>query len=245
MMHDIKFRSPLEKKWARIFDNLNWVWSYSYTKGSPPEFFIYLVTDPDTKVFVTACHGFSHSPSRLNTHIRKIRNLKLFDESIPILAVSDRPFINYELSPPSDEVYTGLKEWLTPNCIGRMNFKCSDGVTHSGPAMIKDSPGRHASILYWFDEDNWEYSSLNKVAKPEGWYGKYSRISWQDHGYWTPLYLVGAPEKEQNEKIHKIVDAYLYKPPNGFMFLKGIRDLMEMGIVFADDNFAYRTKRSV
>jgi hypothetical protein len=112
-----------------------------------------------------------------------------------------------------------------------MNFQRDDGATMcDGITTVRYSHREKKYILYWLDVvDKWEYSRFKRESKPEGWYGQTSRIPWIK--LWTLRFCSLRP-KSHNERIHRIIDAYLYKPPNGLMYLKGLRELSHLGVLY-------------
>ena len=240
-MKSVVFRSELEKKWTKLFIWLRWSWTYSYNKGSPPGFWVTLPTDENVKVFVVVCHIDTNDArvrSLLEEHIAKIRSLDTVGSDIPILALANGPFYINHHKDECFDLYRSIKDHISPNCLGVIEHKCGD-VRVCGTVTVRLSPKTGRYLMYWIDKDNVEYSTTRYENKPEGWYGKIvERFHWwSSSDRWSPIYFVGRPKSlshTSSPRVHKIIDEFLYKPPRGLMFKRGVWQLEQEGLLRHD-----------
>ena len=230
----ITFRSPLERRWSRLFTNYGWEWSYSYTKGTPPQFWLTLPTNGEGKVYVTVSHTDVRLSDRfemLKGQVARIRDKGVVPDVTPILAVSSRPFVNREFEIPSE--YLAVWNWYCPNCIGFIDHYTKEiGGEYNhvyGPTMIRKL-SLNSHVLYWIDERaNWQYSELKYESKPKGYYSvMVDNIPWPINPSDNTIRLYDIGKRKPNPHLSSLIDDYLWKPPRGLMVRKMMKDVEEL-----------------
>lgn len=241
------FRSPLERKWSEFFTNYGWEWSYSYTKGSPPKFWLTLPTNDNVRIFVTITHTSVRLSDRFLILIRQIaliRERGYVSASTPVLALSDGPFINQDFV--QESAYKAVKFWYFHNCIGIINHPVDSLTGHDeqaeykyvqGPVMIRKHLSRY--ILYWIcEKTGWQYSDLKNECKPLGYFFQMvDNLPWvvklPEKG-WVRILEIGT--RKSDTQIATIIDQFLWKPPNGLM----VRKIMEKIKTLAESEGLWR-----